>query len=193
MKFYLASILFSTLAWASSEDAARLEIRSAGERLVQSAVLEPVEPIADPLICRRVANRLEHLQRIDRQLLALLDKMIKSPEKFSDADQAEKENLEMKRQESYDFLAQPAPAMRMVWSLEELDAAFIERLYLGNVRFKLESYAAIWEGSGETFEMPEQVGRLWVSKVERRLTLVLKGKLVEFCSRSGIRLTFVEL
>lgn len=185
----MIAFLIPSVLWASPEDGARLEIESAGGRWSYSATLEPVAPVADPLICRRVANRIESLRRVDRQLSALLDKMIKNPGGFTAADGAELDNLEARRQESYDFLAQPAPALIVRWRMLDIGDEELMRMAAGPLEFRLDSFALIWEGGGEALAIPEQFGDLWVSKVDRGLTLVLKGKLIEFCARGETRLT----
>ncbi len=179
---------FMSAVSAAEVDIARLQIETREGRWNFSAPLELLEPLADPLLCRRAVNKLESLQRVDRQLSALLDKMIKNPSKFSAADWAEKENLESRRQENYDFLIQPSPPLRATWSLDDLNDETVQLLYLGAVDFSLDSFALIWEGNGEVIAFPEEFGDIWVSKVERTLTLVLRGKLIEFCSRGETQL-----
>jgi hypothetical protein len=185
----LLALMVGAKAWASVEDTAQVLIYGDNIKWIQTTALYPVEPIPDPLICRRAQNKMDHLQRLERQRAALLKKMNDDPSSFSDADLTELTNLENRLRESYNFLAQPAPALIASWSLERLSAKQIDRLNSGHVGFRLQSYALIWEGNGESLDIPIEFGAIFISRVERTLKLILRSSLVNFCSRQPTMLT----
>lgn len=181
--------LWSSLGWASLTNDASLFIEIDGEIAhVLESRLKAVNDDRDPLLCRRVMNKLEYLQRLDRQIMELQQKLIDKPGAVSQAEWRELQYLEKRRQEDYDFLSTPAPTLMVNWQLPELPEVLTKRLLNEEVKYQLSSYALLWEGNGESFKMPPNTAGMVVTESGGRLTLVLKSSVANYCSRSATEL-----
>lgn len=188
-------ILILTLtapAFALISDSGKMVIESHGFTIYEAdAELLPVNPIADPLLCQRVAHHLESQQRVARQLKALIEKFKQNPSRVNQAELDEMTALQMRAQESYKFLAQPAPAMKVSWHLVDLTDVIVARLASEEILFWLDSYALIWQGNGLNFSMPEKTATIKVSPSDQTLSLILQSSLINFCNRDAVTLRFV--
>ncbi|MGE0763878.1 MAG: hypothetical protein AB7N80_11420 [Bdellovibrionales bacterium] len=187
MKLGVGILIFfmSGVAWGvSSQDDALLTMQdSAGQSWVVQTRLEYIEDGPDQLLCRFVENKLLHAQRVERQIEALREKLLRSGGKLSGPDLTEMQNLEQRRQNAYEFLAKPAPLMAARWRLPELSGELLQRLEQEKVKMELTSYALLWRGQGDSFLMPQGAAVMSFTKSDKVLTLILMGSVASYCSR----------
>lgn len=184
---WMFGILFAMDVGAESIDSAFLKLDAGKISYEQVVEIKPADELNDPLLCKRVANKLVHLERIERQLVEL--RKIVAGRTTSQRHLDEIDVLEQRREQTYGFLAEPAPVMMAQWSLENLSEPTLKILKAEVGRFQLLSYALLWEGTGASFSTPEDHAVILVDTRNRLLTLVLKGNVASYCSRRVTRLS----
>lgn len=145
----------------------------------------------DPWLCRRVEQRLQHLERVERQIQALLQKLALDGRTPGFQEMQELELLEQRRLESANFLSRSAPTKEAIWEIGELPPKVWESLQEGRFLYSIKSFALIWEHvDGRNHMPPERAVWYWSSN-PYRLKLVLRGDVLGFCSRQEVELRIV--